>query len=147
LFKFKLQTILNLRKTLEEKVLLEFSDEQKRLGRENDRLQTIRSNKMALTDELRDIKGKVINISEITLNADGIVLYRKQEEIQREQVKEAVKRVDLKREALFEAMKQRKSMEKVKSRRFEQHLAETDLLERTAIDEMVIVRHNRRKQG
>jgi flagellar export protein FliJ len=74
-------------------------------------------------------------------------LYRKQEEIQREQVKEAVKRVDLKREALFEAMKQRKSMEKVKSRRFEQHLAETDLLERTAIDEMVIVRHNRRKQG
>jgi flagellar FliJ protein len=147
LFKFKLQTILNLRKTLEEKVLLEFSDEQKRLGRENDRLQTIRSNKMALTEELRDIKGKVVNISEITLNADGIVLYRKQEEIQREQVKEAVKRVDLKREALFEAMKQRKSMEKVKSRRFEQHLAETDLLERTAIDEMVIVRHNRRKQG
>jgi flagellar FliJ protein len=147
LFKFKLQTILNLRKTLEEKVLLEFSDEQKRLGRENDRLQTIRSNKMALTDELRDIKGKVVNISEITMNADGIVLYRKQEEIQREQVKEAVKRVDLKREALFEAMKQRKSMEKVKSRRFEQHLAETDLLERTAIDEMVIVRHNRRKQG
>ena len=37
-------------------------------------------------------------------------------------------------------------MEILKTKQFEQHQSDANLLERTAIDEMAIVRHNRRKE-
>ena len=45
MFNFKLQTILDVRKTLEDKVLQEFSEQQKELQRENEHLKSIQQAK------------------------------------------------------------------------------------------------------
>ena len=52
----------------------------------------------------------------------------------------------MKKEALFDAIKKRKSMEILKTRQYDQHQSDLNLIERTAIDEMVLVRHNRKKE-
>mgnify|MGYP001191655342 CR=1 FL=1 len=146
MFNFKLQTILDVRKTLEDKVLQEFSQQQKELQRENEQLQSIQLQKTALIDELRNVQGKTVKVSEITMNAEYTRQCMKSEALQKEQVKEAEKMVEIKRETLFDAIKKRKSMEILKTKQYNQHQSDLNLIERTAIDEMAIVRHNRKKQ-
>lgn len=146
MFNFKLQSVLNVRITQEDRLLQEFSEKQKELRKEHEHLKSIQQEKMLLVDELRNVQGKTVNVSEITMNTDGIKRYQKFEALQKEQVREATKKVEEKRDALFEAIKKRKSLENLKSKHFELHQSEANLLERTAIDEMAIVRHNRRER-
>ncbi len=40
--------------------------------RENEQLQSIQQEKMVLIDELRNVQGKTVNVSEITMNTDCI---------------------------------------------------------------------------
>lgn len=146
MFNFKLQTILDVRKTLEDKVLQEFSKQQGELQRETEQLQSIQRQKMALIDELRNVQGKTVNVSEIATNAEYIKQCLKSEVLQKEQVQEAARRTDIKKEALFDAIKKRKSMEILKTKQYDRHQSDLNLIERTAIDEMVLVRHNRKKE-
>jgi flagellar export protein FliJ len=146
MFNFKLQSVLNVRITQEDKILQEFSEKQKELRKEHEHLKFIQQEKMLLVDELRNVQGKTVNVTEITMTTNSIKRYQKYEALQKEQVREATKKVEEKRVALFEAIKKRKSLENLKSKHFELHQSEANLLERTAIDEMAIVRHNRREQ-
>ena len=146
MFRFKLQTILDVRKTLEDKILHEFAQQQQEFAREREQLQSIQKQKSALIEALRNVQGKTVNVSEITMNAECIKQCLKRETLQQEQVEEAKRLTELKKEALFEAMKKRKSMEILKTTHYNQHQSELNLLERTAIDEMVIIRHNRKKE-
>jgi flagellar export protein FliJ len=146
MFNFKLQSVLNVRITQEDRLLQEFSEKQKELCKEREHLKSIQQDKMLLVDELRNVQGKTVNVTEIAMNTDGIKRYQKFEVLQKEQVREATKNVEEKRTALFEAIKKRKTLENLKSKHFELHQSEANLLERTAIDEMAIVRHNRREQ-
>ena len=146
MFNFKLQTVLDVRKTLEDKVLQEFSRQQKELQRENEQLQSIQRQKMALIDELRNVQGKTVNVSEIIMNAEYIKQCLKSEALQKEQVRKTARVAGIKKDALLDAIKKRKSMEILKTRQCNQHQSDLNLLERTAIDEMALVRHNRKKE-
>lgn len=146
MFKFKLQTLLDVRKMLEEKKLQEFSQQQRECQKENERLQTIQLQKSSLIDELRNVQGKSVNVSEITMNFEHIKQCMKREALQEEQVKEAERLSEVKKGDLFDAIGKRKSMETLKERQFGQHQSEMELIERNTIDEMVIVRHNRKKE-
>jgi flagellar protein FliJ len=146
MFNFELQTILDVRKTMEDKVLQEFSQQQRELQRENEQLQSIQQQKRELIDELRNVQGKTVNVTEITRNAEYIQGCLKSEEFQKEQVSKALKLADIKKEALFDAIKKRKSMEILKTKKFNQHQSALNLLEQSAIDEMALVRHNRNKE-
>jgi flagellar protein FliJ len=146
MFKFKLQTILDVRKMLEDKSLQEFTQKQKEFQRENEQLQSIQQQKTVIIDELRNVQGKTVNVSEIKMNVDYMKQCLKRETLQIEQVKEAEKMAKIKKEALFDAIKKRKSMEILKARQFDQHQSHLNLIERTAIDEMALIRHNRKKE-
>lgn len=146
MFHFELQTILDVRKTLEDKVLQEFSRQQRELQKENEQLQAIQRQKRALIDELRDVQGKTVNVTEITMNAEWMKGCLKSEEFQEEQVKRAAQMTNMKKEALFDAIKKRKSMEILKTKQFNQHQLDLNLAERTAMDEIALVRHNRKRE-
>jgi flagellar export protein FliJ len=146
MFNFELQTILDVRKTLEDKILQEFSQQQRELQREDERLQSIRQQKRDLIDQLRSVQGKTVNVSEISRNAEGIQGCLKSEQIQKEQVDKATRMTEIKKEALFDAIKKRKSIEILKTKQFNQYQSDLNLLERSAIDEMALVRHNRKRE-
>lgn len=144
MFNFRLQSILDIRKSIEEKTLIEFSEQQMALLREQDRLLSIEKERGALVDALRDIQGKTVSIDEITLNTESIKQCRISEAHQQERIDEVAKKVDFTREALLEAVKKRKTMETLKDDQFEQYQFNVGLRERVAVDEMNIVHHNRR---
>jgi len=146
MFSFRLQSILDVRKTQEEKLLQEFSEKQMELLKEDNHLKSIQQEKKLLITELKNTQGKTVNVNDIAMNTDCIQRCQKNENLQKEQVKEAQKNMDEKKVALLEAMKKRKAMETLKTKQLELHLSESNLLERTTIDEMTIVRHNRREQ-
>lgn len=147
MFRFKLQSILDVRKILEDKVLIDYSELQKVLRKEEACLQTIRQQKMDLIDALRGIQGKTVNVSEITSHSLSIQQCQKSEEIQTERVREASDRTDNKRVELLEAAKKRKAMEILKAHTLEKYLSADNLRERSAIDEMAIIRHKRGEEA
>jgi flagellar protein FliJ len=146
MFNFRLQTILDVRKTMEDKALSEFSEQKKEFQKEKELLQSIQHQKKRLIDALRELQGKTVNVSEINMNSEGIKRCQKNEAIQKEQVLEAKKKLNTKREELLEASKKRKTMEILKTKQFERYKSDANLVERTNADEMVIVRHNRKEQ-
>lgn len=147
MFNFRLQTILDVRKTLEDKVLFEFSEQQKSLLREEHALQAIRQQITFLVDTLRDLKGKAVNVSEITMTVAQIKQCLQDEEVQKERVKRAEVQLERKREALLEAMQKRKAMEVIKDKHLEEYQARMNQIEQRVNDEMTIVRHQRREEG
>ena len=146
MFNFRLQSILDIREIQEDKSLLDFSEQQKALQKEKEELHNIQQQKMKILDNLRDIQGKTVNVSEIMLQSDGMALYQKYEDIQTERVVEAVKKTDEKKDELLEASKKRKTMEILKSKMFKKYQSESEAKERGLIDEMAILRHKRREQ-
>jgi flagellar export protein FliJ len=145
MFKFNLQTILDVRKTLEDQSLNDFAQKQKELQRENDQLQLIQQQKRSLINDLRNVQGKTVNVSEIKLNMEFLKECSKKESGQKEHVSEAERMLKIKKEALLEAIQKRKSMEILKAKQYDLHQFNLNLIERTAIDEMALVRHNRKK--
>jgi flagellar protein FliJ len=146
MFIFKLQSVLNVRKTMEEKAVSQYTDQQHVLQKEKEAFQTIREQKRDLITALKNIQGKTVNVLEIAVNSECIDQCRKDELIQQERIREAKRKVDSKRNELLEAMKQRKAMEILKSRHLEEYKSNIDMMERAATDEMVIVRYNRENE-
>lgn len=147
MFNFRLQTVLDVRKTFEEKALAEFSEQQKEFLKEKDALKTIEQQKIKLIDAIRKIQGKSVNIYEIILKSSSIKQCHKKEAIQKQRVYEASQKVDKKREELIETSKKRKIMEILKTKQFEKYKTDLGMIERAAIDEMAIVLHNRREKA
>ena len=146
MFNFRMQTVLDVRKTLEDKIISEFSKHKKELQQETENLRIIQQQKEELIDSLRMIQDKKVHVSEIVMRSASIKRRRKEEEIQQEAVRNVTKKVDEKRDELLEATKKKKAMEICKTKHFEKYQSAERILERAAIDEWVIAGHNRRKQ-
>jgi flagellar FliJ protein len=146
MFNFRMQTILDVRKTLEEKIIFEFSERQKELQQETETLQLLQQQKAELIDALRNIQDQKIPVIEIAMQSAMIKRHRKEEELQKEAVRNVTNRVDKKRDELLEASKKKKAMEIYKTRHLEKYQAEERILERTTIDELVVTGHNRRTE-
>lgn len=146
MFNFKLQTILNVRKTFEDEILYEFSEQQKEVLKEEANLLSIKEKIEELIDVLRNIQGKTVSVSDISMNTAGIKYFRVQEDLQKQRVVEAITLMNLKKDALLEAMKKRKALEIIRTKHYEKYKFDADLLERTSNDEMSIVRHIRREE-
>jgi flagellar FliJ protein len=146
MYNFRLQTVLDVKKIFEDKALAEFSEQQRELQKEKDALKKIEEQKIKLINAVREIQGKSVNIYEIILKSSDVKQCRKKEVEQCERVSEAGRKVDEKREELLEASKNRKMMEILKTKDFDKFQADANLLERTSIDEMAIVRHNRKEK-
>lgn len=147
MFNFRLQTILDVRKIFEDKAITEFSSQQKEFQKEKEALRKIEEQKIKLINTIREMQGKSVKIYEIILKSSNIKQCQKKEAQQKERVHEVSRKVDKKREELLEASKKRKMMEILKTKDFEKFKADANLLERLSIDEMAIVRHNRREKA
>jgi flagellar FliJ protein len=146
MFNFRMQTVLDVRKTLEEKIISEFSEKQRELQQETETLQLLQQQKAGLIDSLKGIQDQRVPVAEIAMQSSGIRRCQQQETQQQETVRDCAMKVDKKRDELLEATKKKKAMEICKTRHFERYQAEKRTLERTTIDELVIAGHNRRKE-
>lgn len=136
-FKFRLQTLLNLKEQLEKNAKNELGAAIKKLEEEKSRLRQIDNEIDLCSAEFRDAcKGSIVpeKIKEIKRYLEYLDKKRKNQVLA---VKREQENVDKIREKLVEIMKERKVLENLKDKDFQEFLAEEDKKERQLVDELV----------
>lgn len=138
--------MLDCRKTIEEKVLVEFSEQKRRLEREKEVLGKLRQERILLVAQLKKKQETVLSAADIALYVSCIKRFQENEEAQQGLIQEVMNGLEIKREELLEAVKKAKMMEILKSQQLQEHETGIMDLERKASDEMAILRFGRRHQ-
>jgi len=142
MFTFKLQAVLDCRKAIEEKVLLEFSEKKRWLVREKEALETLREEKMRLINDLKTMGNTTIH--DVLLYTSYIKQLQEKEKKQEALTSQISLELEDMRRELLEAMKKRKAMEILKARNVQAYQAEVMISERKELDETAVQRFGRR---
>jgi len=140
MFKFRLQTVLEYRKVLEEKMLLRFSEAARCLDKEKRQLELLEQEKFNLVGILKDLQKNATPVENITLLVRYIGELQTRENGQWEIIREVSMDLETKRKELLESVQKRKILEKLREKNLEDyqhHLADSD---RKVMDEMGITR-------
>ncbi len=146
MFAFKLQTVLDARKTKEEQILAEFTEQTRRLEKEKESLAQMGMEKERLLDELRAGKNRILNPGDIDLQVSYIKAWNRKMALQKNLVLTMAKELEKTRLALLEMVRDRKIMENLKERHWKEHLAQQSFQERLAADETAVQRYARREK-
>ena len=140
MYKFPLRAVLNHRKFLEETLQKELGLLKKVLLDETKKLSDIKKDRTKISMELQKKQKGCINISETLTYVRYIEQLSKQLERQKETVLDVEKDVNLKREELMSAIKNRKMLEKLKENGYSIYKNKLLRDEQNFINEMASVR-------
>lgn len=145
MFKFKLQSVLEYRLNIEEKIQGEFSGVRRYLEEQKSILKALVSERENLMNDLR-------NMQQVTMRADDIVTLvayvetiRHKEKDQKNIIHQAKEQVETKRKEMVEAVKNRKVMENLRDKHAEEYKKNTNDLEQKSSDEMSVLKFGRRE--
>lgn len=140
-FVFSMQNILNMKEKLEDQ-------EKNNFAQANFRLQEAVAEQEELEQRLAEAKKKLqqevsdaLDVRTIRSREDAVEILRMYVRQQILVVKQREKEVDVAREHLNEAMKERKTFEKLREKALEAFLAEENLREQKEVDELVSYRY------
>ena len=136
-FKYRMQSILEIKKKLEEQAKNEFAAARAALNEEEEKLEQLNKRKEAYEEEGRALREDTLNIMDIIENKEALL--RMDEFIAEQQlnVKRAEDRMEEARLALQTAMQESKTQEKLREKAFEQFMKEENARESREIDELV----------
>lgn len=136
-FKYRMQSILEVKKKLEEQAKNEFAAARAALNEEEEKLEQLNKRKEAYEEEGRALREDTLNIMDIIENKEALL--RMDEFIAEQQlnVKRAEDRMEEARLALQTAMQESKTQEKLREKAFEQFMKEENARESREIDELV----------
>lgn len=136
-FKFRLQTLLKLKEQFEKNAKNELGVAIMKLEEEKSKLRVIEDNIDITTNDFREACSGVIRpekIKDLKAYLEHLQLARDK---QKENVKRQQKNVDIIRERLVEIMKERKVLENLKEKDFQEYLKEEAKKEQQQVDELV----------
>ncbi len=136
-FKYRMQSILEVKKKLEEQAKNEFAAARAALNEEEEKLEQLNKRKEAYEEEGRALREDTLNIMDIIENKEALL--RMDEFIAEQQlnVKRAEDHMEEARLALQTAMQESKTQEKLREKAFEQFMKEENARESREIDELV----------
>ena len=141
-FVFKLQNVLNIKLNLEEQAKTHFAQMQAALNHEEEVLEGMFAHKRELEDRYRELGRGRLEIQELTETRNAIDYVRDEIKNQILVIKKAEKELEIARARLNEAIKERKTYDKLREHAFEDFLAEMNDEEKKEIDELVSYRFN-----
>ena len=142
-FIFPLQNILNMKEKLEEQAKNEYSQANMRLHEAEDEEERLRRREQDAETELKSILDEALDVREIKRREDAVEILKVYVKEQHLVVIRCAREVEIAREKLNEAMKERKTFEKLREHAFEDFLKELNLQEQKEVDELVSYRHGR----
>lgn len=145
-FIYRMQNILNLNEKLEEQAKMEYATQQMVLNEEEEKEQRLRDRKAAYEDEARRIREDSVNVKEMMLNANAISIMGELINKQHGVVLKEEEVLEVRRAALEEAMKDRKTQEKLKEKAFDVFKQELAMEESKEIDQLTSYTFGIRKQ-
>ena len=136
-FIFKMESILSVKEKLEEQAKAEYSIEIMKLRQEEERLDELEKRKDAYQTRLYEAVMDTLNISEIKILEDSVENIKYNIKLQLIVIANQQKNVDRAREKLDNAMKERKTYEKLKEKAFEEFKEQINAEEQKEINELV----------
>lgn len=143
-FRYRMQSILEIKKKLEEQAKNEFAAARAALNEEEDKLEQLKKRKEAYEDEGRTLRENTLNIMDIIENKEALLRMDEFIADQQLNVKRAQDRMEEARLALQTAMQESKTQEKLREKAFEQFVKEENAKESKEIDELVSYTYGRK---
>ena len=144
MFVFKLQSVLDYRKRIEEKILGEFSGIKRELQEEKLLLRNLMMERESLIDELRNMENKSMQADDIALYVSYVEQMRENEQKQKQVVAQVEEQLEIKKKELLAAVTQVKVMERLKERHTEEYETAARAFEQKTSDEMSVLKYGRR---
>ena len=138
MYKFSLEPVLKYRKLLEEDLQKDFAVLKRQLFDEKERLSNFEQVKDRFSGELQQKQVKSISVSDILLYTDYLQQVSKEIKKQSKRILEAEKSVDQKREELVGAMKNRKTIDRLREKGLKSHVQELSKKEQVLMNEAAI---------
>lgn len=142
-FRFKLQNILNMKEKLEEQAKNEYSQANMRLREAEEEEGRLKTRQADAEAELAKLLSETLDVMKIKQGEDAVEILKVYVRQQHLVVIQCAREVEIAREKLNEAMKERKTFEKLREHAFEDFLKEVNLAEQKEVDELVSYRHGR----
>lgn len=143
-FRYRMQSILEIKKKLEEQAKNEFAAARAALNEEEDKLEQLKKRKEAYEDEGRALRENTLNIMDIIGNKEALLRMDEFIADQQLNVKRAQDRMEEARLALQTAMQESKTQEKLREKAFGQFVKEENKRESKEIDELVSYTYGRK---
>ncbi|MCR4721079.1 MAG: flagellar export protein FliJ [Lachnospiraceae bacterium] len=141
-FKFKLEGVLSVKLRLEEQAKAAFASAMQSLNACEQRRDEAAKRVSAYEHRFEELISGVLNVTEINMCKEAIRIVREDLAEKENAVKRASNRVEMCRKNLTNAIMERKTLEKLKEKEFEEYIKEYNDEERKQIDELVSYRHN-----
>jgi flagellar protein FliJ len=140
LFVFKLQSVLEHRKAIEEIALREFSDATVKLNSERRTMTALVEKERLLIGQWRELAGRPAKASDFSLYGEYIKRVKQSRCDQATILSAAEEETERKRAALLAIVKERKILEKLKEKRHLAYEARNAERERKTLDEVAILK-------
>ena len=143
-FRFKLQTVLELRQAEEDRLLTELGALRREEAAEIDRLRQLRTQLRAACDAMEDAVAKNAPVVELARCDEYAKAKRDDVKVQELTLEGVRARAEAKRVELVEAMKDRQVLESLKNKQEREHILVQAGLEQKQLDDLASVRYARR---
>lgn len=140
-FRFPMQNILNMKEKLEEQAKNEYGQANARLLAEEKKLEQLNNRLEDARLQLKNVLREVLSMTEIHKRENAVVILKGYVKQQQLVVKRCEKEVEIAREKLTEAMKERKIFEKLREKAFDEFIKEEGRREQKEVDELMSYRY------
>lgn len=134
-FTFRLQSVLNLKKSLENQQKNIFAAQRRTLDEEEEKLNNLCERLSEYEEEGRKLREDVLNIQDLLDNEVYIVRVKEFISLQKEEVRKASEKLEEERLKLVEMIKERKMYERLREKAFEEFVNEEKHSEAVSNDE------------
>ena len=136
-FVYSMQSILNVKYKLESQEKIAYANAQAQLRREEEKLKHFKDRRQFYENKMRGKMEEKLDVRALYECNQGIEVMKLAIQEQKKNVEAAQKGVDKAQEKLNEAMKERKTYEKLRENAFEEFVKELNAQESKEIDELV----------
>ncbi len=136
-----MQNILNMKEKLEDQAKNKYAQANARLLREQEKLEIIVARREEAREKLKLVLYETLSVAEIRTRENAVEVLKFYAMQQQLAVKRCEKEVEVAREELGEAMKERKIFEKLREKAFEEFVFEENRKEQKEVDELMSYKH------
>lgn len=143
-FRYRMQSILNIKYQLETQAKMEVGRAQMRLNEELEKLQTLIDRKEAYLEEGRRMREEALHVNDLRDNRNAVLIMDELIAVQELEVSKAEEALERARAKLTEIMQERKMHEKLKEKALIQFLEEEKAAEFKVVDELTSYTYGQR---
>lgn len=140
-FLFDLQGVLEIKQKLEGQARVDFGIARQKLNAEEEKKEALILQKNGYAKDLKETMTGVLNIQEMNRLKNAIDVMNDRIRLQETAVKRAERQLESARIKLNKVVQERKTIEKLREKKFEEYMKEIDAEESKTVDELVSYRY------